>query len=138
MQNKFVYPLRIHIEDTDCSGVVYHSKYINFMERARSEWLEEQGLGVSWIKQQERQFLVHSVNIEFIKPARVHELVVVVTSVKEMRSASVVFAQHLHFTDMPDKILCKAEIKIVCVDFNLRPQAIPKTPFFEAIRRTLT
>ena len=46
--NEFIYPLRVHIEDTDFAGIVYHSNYLKFMERARSEWVDEVGIGMDW------------------------------------------------------------------------------------------
>lgn len=138
MKNEFIYPLRVYIEDTDCTGVVYHANYLHFMERARSEWFEALGLGISWMKERDRQFLIHSLNIQYLSPSRAHEQIEVVTSIKEMRAASIIFAQHLHLSGSPSKILCKAEVKIVCVDFSMRPRAIPHTPIFDAIRRTLS
>jgi acyl-CoA thioester hydrolase len=138
MKNEFIYPLRVYIEDTDCTGVVYHANYLHFMERARSEWFEALDLGIAWMKERDRQFLIHSLNIQYLNPARAHEQIEVVTSIKEMRAASIIFAQHLHLRSMPDKILCKAEVKIVCVDFSMHPRAIPHSPIFDAIRRTLS
>jgi acyl-CoA thioester hydrolase len=124
--NKFIYPLRVHIEDTDFAGVVYHSNYLNFMERARSEWLEEIGLGIIWQREHKIYFPVHSVYIEYIKPARLHEKVEVVSSIRELRRASIVFDQCLRLTDSPDKMLSKAEVRIACTDETMRPRAIPE------------
>lgn len=138
MNNEFIYPLRIHIEDTDCTGLVYHANYLNFMERARSEWIDELGIGVSWQKENGLFFVLHSANIQFLKPARVHERVEVVSRIKSIRQASIIFDQCLRLSSMPDKILCKAEIKVACVDFNLQPRALPPAPIFKSIRRILT
>jgi acyl-CoA thioester hydrolase len=138
MLNRFIYPLRIHIEDTDCTGIVYHSNYLNFMERARSEWLEELGYGIDWQREQQAYFPVYSVQMNFIKPARTHELVEVVSCVKAIRSASIIFDQYLRSAQSDDKILCKAEIKLACVDDHMRPRPLPKASILETIRRTLT
>lgn len=128
MINQFIYPMRIHIEDTDFAGVVYHSNYLKFMERARSEWADELGIGLEWQRQHQIYFPVHSANILFVKPARLHERVEVVTSLKLLRRASMVFDQYLRLAASPDKILCKAEIKIACVDYDIRPRHIPPLP----------
>lgn len=137
MQNENIYSLRIHIEDTDCTGVVFHSNYLNFMERARSEWIDSLGFGVPWQKENELLFLIHSLNMQFLKPARVHERVEVVSSVKSIRPASIIFDQRLRLSAMPDKILCKAEIKLVCVDFDLHPKVLPEASIFKSIKEML-
>ncbi len=136
-QLEFVYPLRVHIEDTDCTGLVFHANYFNFMERARSEWIENLGMGIAWQKEHELLFVIHSAAIQFLKPARVHEYVEVVSVIKTLKPASIIFAQHLRLAGQPDKILCKAEIKVVCVDKNIQPAALPET-FYEKIGRIKT
>lgn len=108
------------------------------MERARSEWIDELGLGVDWRAQHGVHFVVHSATIQYMKPAKVHERLEVVSLLKSARSASFIVDQHLRLAGMPDKILCKAEIKIACVDKTMLPCAIPGTTFFETIRRSLS
>lgn len=132
-QKQFIYPLRVHIEDTDCNGIVYHSNYLNFMERARSEWLLHLKLDKEWQSQHGILFAVHSANIEFIKPARVHDKLEVLTSVKSMRRASMVFDQIIRLASDPDIIFSKAEITIVCVDNNMKVRGIPSDPIFRQI-----
>lgn len=137
MKNEFIYPMRIHIEDTDFGGMVYHSNYLNFMERARSEWIDEMGMGITWQRQHRVFFLVHTVNIQFLKPARVHDKVEVVSTIKQIKRASMVFDQYLREIASPHTILCKAEIKIVCTDEKMHPCAIPEVNSLETIRRML-
>lgn len=136
--NRFVYPVRVHIEDTDFSGVVYHANYLKFMERARSEWLDTAGAGIDWQRAQQVGFVVHSAEIEYVRPARLHEMIEVVTSISAMRNASIVFDHHLHIAGAPDKILSRARMKVACVDNNLRPRVLPDAPIFEMIRRELS
>jgi acyl-CoA thioester hydrolase len=128
MSDVFIYPVRVHIEDTDCTGLVFHSNYLNFMERARSEWIDQLGLTMEWQRQHKIMFVVHSANIQFLKPARAHDRLEVVSSVKSRRRASLIFDQYLRPAQAPDKILSKAEIKIACVDENMRPCAMPELP----------
>ena len=125
MNTEFIYPLRIHIEDTDCTGTVYHANYLNFFERARSEWMIKLGFNIEWQQQHHIKFLVHSIDIKFLKPATVHEHVEVVSIIKEKRKASIIFDQCLRSTSDPAKLFCKAEITVACVDDNMRPCAIP-------------
>ncbi len=138
LQNEFIYPLRVHIDDTDYTGIVYHSNYLKFMERARSEWMDLLGFGMSWQREHEIHFVLHSINMYFLKPAHVHERVEVVTSIKTCRPASIIYDQHLRLANATDKILCKAEIKIACVDYELHPRAMPKSPNLMTLRRELT
>ncbi len=121
----FIYPLRIYIEDTDYGGIVYHANYLKFFERARSEWAEQIGWGMEWQKSQQLAFVIRSATLDFLKPARLHEKVEVVTRIQEIKAVSMVFDQHLRRLDSSDIILCKAVIKVVCVDANLRPHVLP-------------
>ena len=138
MINEFIYPLRVHIEDVDFAGVVYHSNYLNYLERARSEWAEEIGIGIHWQRAHGIYFPVHSANLIYRKPARLHENVEVVSRIKSIRPASIVYDQYLRAKDSPDKILFTAEIKIACVDLDLRPTPIPEIERLTSIWRTLT
>lgn len=138
IENRFIYPLRIHIEDTDFGGVVYHSNYLKFMERARSEWGEVLGFGMAWQREHQIYLPVHSLTMEFLMPARVHEQVEVVSTIKSIRPASLIFDQYLRLKGLDDKILCKAEIKLACADYNMQACKRPAVPSLETIRRTLT
>ena len=138
IKNEFIYPLKIQIEDTDFTGIVYHSNYLKFMERARSEWLEQLGYGMQWQREQQIMFVVYSANQAFLKPAYVHDQVEVVSKIIDLRPASITFDQHLRPANAADKILCKAEIKIACIDNNLRPRPLPESTLLTTIRRLLT
>jgi tol-pal system-associated acyl-CoA thioesterase len=138
MNNQFIYPLRVHIEDTDYTGLVYHANYLNFMERARSEWVDALGLGMAWQRDHGLYFVMHTANIRFLKPARVHDRLEVVSSITSIRSASLVFDQCLRFAGSPDKLLCKAEIKVACVGENMQPKPLPELPILQTMRRLIS
>src|SRR5437868_4962695 len=106
MKNEYLYPVRVHIEDTDCTGAVYHANYLKFMERARSEWIDELGFGFMEAREHQRQFVVHSLTIQYLKPACVHDQLEVVTVIRELGRASMTFDQHLRLREMPDTVLC--------------------------------
>src|SRR5690348_3138801 len=91
----FVFPLRVYIEDTDYVGIVYHANYLKYFERARSEWAELLGFGIDWQRTNNRFLAMRYVNVDFLKPARLHEKVEVVTCIKDVRSASVIYEQYL-------------------------------------------
>lgn len=122
-----IYPVLTHIEDTDFTGIVFHVNYLKFMERARSSWLRRVGLGIDWQNKNHITFVVHSIEIKFMKPARVHQEIEVVTIVKKINGASLVLEQYLRETKDHSKILCRAEIKIACVSPDgFRPRALPE------------
>lgn len=130
--NQYIFPLRIYYEDTDFYGIVYHANYLNFFERARSEWCEQIGIGTDWQQQLNVYFLIRYANLDYLKPARLHQEVEVVTQISELKKASLVYDQYLRSKASPDTIFCKAKIKVVCVDADLRPQPIP-TLFIEKL-----
>jgi len=120
----FTLPVRIYYEDTDAGGVVYHSNYINFMERARTEYLR--GLGVeqdTLAAEHGIIFAVRSVEIQYLLPARYNDLLQVSVSQPVGGGASVSFSQ----TIVRDQTtLATANIRIVSLDPNsLRPRRIP-------------
>jgi acyl-CoA thioester hydrolase len=138
MNNEHIYTLRVHTEDTDFAGVVYHSNYLKFLDRARTEWSEEEGIGIAWQRQHQILLPVYSVEMFFLSPARLHEHVEVVSQLIEVRGASLLFAQHLRLQRSPHKMLCKAKVRIACVNHDMRPRPLPEAPLFAAIRRKLT
>ena len=79
-QQPFTLPVRVYYEDTDAGGVVYYANYLNFCERARTEWLRT--LGVSQqalIDEQGLGFVVRSVQADYLAPARLDDSLIVVT-----------------------------------------------------------
>jgi len=67
----FHWPIRVYYEDTDSGGVVYHANYLNYMERARTEWLRNLGFEQDILLQQYGLiFAVRAIDIDYIKPAQ--------------------------------------------------------------------
>lgn len=123
----FEFPVRVYYEDTDAGGVVYHSNYINFMERARTEWLRNLGFEQDdLIERMQVLFAVRKLTIDYRKPALFNQALVVKTSVTDVRKASLTFEQDIYLqTD--DVILTTGEVKIACLDSqSLRPAPIPR------------
>ncbi|MDH5358450.1 MAG: tol-pal system-associated acyl-CoA thioesterase [Gammaproteobacteria bacterium] len=120
----FEWPFRIYYEDTDSGGVVYHSNYLNFMERARTEWLRSLGFEQDeLITQHQCLFAVHSMQLNFRRPAKFNDALVVRSHVVNVSGASMEFEQKI-FRD--DELLCEAVVKIACLDANrFRPKSIP-------------
>lgn len=121
---KFVWPIRVYYEDTDAGGVVFHSNYINFLERARTEMLRDKGFEQDELIEQENViFAVRAINIDYLRPARFNERLEVVSNIALMKKASMVFDQ---IVSRGDTVLCKATVTIACLDAkSMRPKAIP-------------
>jgi acyl-CoA thioester hydrolase len=131
--NEFLFPLKVYVEDTDYAGVVFHSNYLNFFERARSEWIETLGMGIDWQTKQEIYFVIRSAKIDFYKPARLSDRLQVVTRVSHFKRVSMTFEQHLRLSSAPDTILCTAEIRVACLNKQFRPISLPRCKLHEII-----
>ena len=123
--NEYRLPIRIYIEDTDAGGIVYYVNYLKFMERARTEFMRNLGYGKTAIFDDNCMFVVHSVQADYLKPAQLDDEVVATAKVVNRRKTWLMFEQHVQ---RGDSILCKAMIKVACVDrCTLRPAAIPNS-----------
>ncbi len=70
-ESNFSLPVRVYFQDTDAGGVVYHGSYVNFLERARSEWFREcYGYGNRGLMREFGMvFVVRSLRLDYLKPA---------------------------------------------------------------------
>lgn len=140
--NKFVWPARVYYEDTDSGGVVYHSKYLNYMERARTEWLRSKGFELDQLHEHQGiMFVVRSVQIEFNHSARFNQLLDISLCLLNTGKASLVLEQNIKAVSgqcaknkaidqtnrNPDKLLVTAQVKIACVNTkSFKPTSIPE------------
>ena len=122
---EFNWPIRVYYEDTDSAGVVYHSNYLRFMERARTEWLRELGYSHNQLCEAENLvFVVSSMNIDFKRPAYFDELLNVRSCVTKLSGSSLVFEQIV--INKAEEIKCRADVYIACVDpITFKPKRIP-------------
>ena len=109
--------IRVYYEDTDFSGVVYHASYLRFMERGRTELLRDLGVHQQAIHAGESAhapfaFVVRAMNIDFRKPGRMDDLLIVETSAQEVKGASAVLLQRVL---RGDEALVTAEVKVAAV-----------------------
>lgn len=126
MSNEFNWQVRVYYEDTDAGGVVFYANYLRYMERARTEWLREVGFEHAFLKKEhDVLFAVKNVNIEYIKPARLDELLTVTSSLLKKRGASLLFKQTIK--NQTDELLTEAEIKVACLNATtLKAAAMPE------------
>lgn len=123
--NIFKWPVTIYYEDTDVGGVVYHANYLKFFERARTEYLRKIGLNQQQLFSQNMSFVVRSLNIDFLRGAKLDDQLMVHTVVQNIRRASIEFSQEL--VNNNNEVLCKALVNVACVDpTKMKPIALPE------------
>jgi acyl-CoA thioester hydrolase len=119
------YHLRVYYEDTDAGGVVYHASYLRFAERARTEALREMGIPhAEMVDQHKLMFMVRRAEIEYVRPARPDDSLVVETAALEVGGASVQLRQIVFGPDGPCADL---RVRLACVQTTggNRPGRIP-------------
>jgi acyl-CoA thioester hydrolase len=126
----FAFPVRVYWEDTDAGGVVYHARYLHFLERARTEWLRASGIGQEQLRAGSGVvFVVHGMELRFNAPARLDDLLTATVTPLERRSASFVVAQDLR-REPDSRLLVEARVRIACLDATaFRPRPIPEFLF---------
>lgn len=122
----FTLPVRVYYEDTDAGGVVYYANYLKYFERARTEWLRALGYSQqALIDQRGLLFAVRSVQLEYLAPARLDDLLSVELRIERVKRASLDFAQSIRRND-DDTPLCTAQVKVACLEAErFRPAVIP-------------
>lgn len=115
--------IRVYYEDTDFSGLVYHASYLRFLERGRTELLRALDIHQQAIHAGDDSFVfvVRRMEIDWLKPARMDDVVTVETWPRELGGASMVLAQRIL---RGDAILLTAEVTVVAVADG-RPKRLP-------------
>ena len=122
----YTLPIRVYFQDTDAGGVVYHASYVNFMERARTEWLRERHgySNAGLMKEFGVVFMVRSLKLDYLKPALLDDLLAVSAQIKEIGRSRVVLQQNVL---RGGDVLVEAEIHLVCVTVdNFKPVSVPQ------------
>jgi acyl-CoA thioester hydrolase len=120
----FTLPVRVYYQDTDAGGVVYHSTYLDFLERARYEWLRDLGFDIHSLVQIHKViFMVRSLSIEYFKPALLDDLLNVTVQAAEMGRSRITISQHVL---RGTTLLANATVQAVCVGAeSFRPVSVP-------------
>lgn len=122
--DRFRHTQRVYWEDTDAGGIVYYANYLRFLERARTEWLRAHGYGQRELAHEQGVvFVVRSVNVDFLRPARLDDLIVVRIESVEVGASVVKLRQSIERTN--ERIVI-ADVKLACVKLDaLQPARIP-------------
>jgi len=120
----------VYWEDTDAGGVVYYANYLKFMERCRTEWLRAMGIDQSrLLALRQLQFVVVNVTVDFLRPAVLHDEILVTAELERLGGATIHFKQTIM---RGGEQLIDASTRVACLDSStLKPRAIPKDLFME-------
>ena len=118
------WPIRIYYEDTDSGDVVYHSNYLKFMERARTEWLRDFEIDQKALKDNlNLMFVVHEIDIKFIRPAVFNDEIVVQTKLEKLGSVKIELEQKIFRSS---EILIESRVVVASVNsISMKPMRIP-------------
>ena len=121
--------IRVYYEDTDFSGIVYHANYLRFMERGRTNYLRLMGAEQhALFAETETEapgyaFVVRSMTLDFLKPARMDDVLEIVTWPVAVRGASIILAQEVR---REAAVLVKAEVRVAFISEG-QAQRIPQS-----------
>ena len=133
----FIFPVRVYYEDTDAGGVVYHSNYISFFERARTEWLRHLGYELDVLSEEQHLvFVVKALNCDYLRPALFNDELFVSADILKLGNTSITFEQKI-MRAAKDKenngindnydTLAVGNVTVVSVDtIKFKPKRIPK------------
>ncbi|GAB1233265.1 tol-pal system-associated acyl-CoA thioesterase [Ferrigenium sp. UT5] len=121
----FSWPVRVYFQDTDAGGVVYHASYVNFMERARTEWLRTFGYSnAGLMKALGVVFVVRSLKLDYLRPALLDDLLEVTAQIKAIGRSRVTLLQTVQRSD---ELLTEGEVHLVCVSVDsFKPVSVPE------------
>ena len=119
----FLYTLKIYYEDTDSGGVVYYANYLKFIERARTEMINELGFSLTkLLNDYDRLFLVKKIECDYIESCKLEDRLKVQSRVLVLKNASFELEQNLL---KENKIIFRSKILMVCVNSQGVPSKIP-------------
>ena len=127
MHKNFIHKVKVYYEDTDAGGVVYYANYLNFLERARTEAINNLGLSNKKIKEDFDAFIiVKSCNIQYKKSAYLEDELSIRSFIKSITKTSFHMNQ---FISRGDDLVIEAKIHLVFVNKIGKPTKIPENLF---------
>jgi acyl-CoA thioester hydrolase len=117
------YPVRVHYEDTDMAGIVYHANYLKFIERARSDWVRRRGLDQNAMREAGIVFVVRRVEADYLRPARFDDVLDVATEITAVTGARLTMRQT---ASRDGEALFRAIVTLVCATSDGRPTRLPR------------
>ncbi len=116
---------RIFYHDTDSGGVVYYANYLKYLEEARTEFLEKQGLSVETFRQRGMIYAVRKCSVTYRSPARYGDVLLCDARLKKITAAQLFFDQKIFHRDS-GRLLVEAEVVLVSLSQDFKPAEIPE------------
>ncbi len=113
---------RVYFEDTDFSGLVYHARYLHFLERGRSDYMRLLGVHHSKLAADGLVFAVKTITLEFKKPARIDDVLTIATEPEVIGGARIRLRQAIA---RGGTILVTAAVEVTLVNAGGKPQRLP-------------
>ena len=123
---------RIYYHHTDCGGVVYYANYLEFLEEARTEYFEQKKASIKLLADTGVMFVVARQEIDYKFPAKYGDDLDIQTQVGATSGVRIEFLHEIYNQDK--QIIVRAKTILVCVDKNLKPQAIPEDLRLKLVR----
>ncbi|MCX5862371.1 MAG: YbgC/FadM family acyl-CoA thioesterase [Deltaproteobacteria bacterium] len=120
-----LFECKVYYEDTDCMGVVYHANYLKYLERARTEYVEDRLSSVAGYHERGYLFMVHKIEMAFHGPARLGDVLVVRTWIENTTRFRIVVKQIIIKKGEPRDYLITASITLVAVALDGQLREIP-------------
>lgn len=124
-QGAFALPLRVYYQHTDAGGVVYHARYLDFMEAARTELLHRLGFDLAELAGREHVlFIVYRMEVDYRRPARLDDMIEATAAIRKAGRARLEFEQTVR---RRDEVLVAATVHVACMDARThRPVPLPE------------
>ncbi|TYC62780.1 YbgC/FadM family acyl-CoA thioesterase [Marinobacter sp. BW6] len=123
---RFELPIRVYIEDTDAGGIVFHAKYLHYMERARTEWVRSCGVGLRAGLADNISYVVQRLTIHYAVPAKLDDELLVTAEPVAYGRVWMDFRQRV-FRVGDRKLLSDSDVRVACIALDSgRPRRLPE------------
>ncbi|MEQ5814901.1 YbgC/FadM family acyl-CoA thioesterase [Marinobacter sp. NFXS11] len=124
-EGRFELPIRVYIEDTDAGGIVFHAKYLHYMERARTEWVRSCGVGLRAGLADNISYVVQRLTIHYAVPAKLDDELLVTAEPVAFGRVWMDFRQRVMRAE-DRKLLSDSDVRVVCIALDSgRPRRLP-------------
>ncbi|MBN1869645.1 MAG: YbgC/FadM family acyl-CoA thioesterase [Candidatus Omnitrophica bacterium] len=116
---------QIYYHDTDAGGVVYYGRYLNYLEEARTEYLQQRGLDLKLFRQKKFLYAVRQCNVSYESPARYGDIIVCDAKLAKITTARLIFEQEIRDKET-GRLILKAEVTLVSLNEHFKTTPIPE------------
>lgn len=121
----FTLPVRVYIEDTDAGGIIFHAKYLHYMERARTEWVRSRGVGLRSGLSDNISYVVQKITIHYAAPGHLDDELLVTADLVGAGRVWMEFDQRVSRKG-DGRELARASVRVACVALDSgRPRRLP-------------